>query len=245
MNDEPGASKLASTDGGLLPKAAVLCVGAAVISPCLSHLALATGQGLAVALAFAALQAVAAGLVLWRALPPGRMRAFAGLAPVALLLALAAGTLRSPAGGLLAAAGLSHAMLYMALLTLFGTSLRPPRTPLVTVFARRINKAFHPGMEGYTRAATVAWCVFFAGQVAVSAALLLLMPEAWRLFVTVLNLPLAVLMALAEYAVRRWRFRHETHTTLLATVRGVRSIAAGQTPAPRPAAAAPADGRLG
>jgi uncharacterized membrane protein len=203
----------------------------AVASPLASHLALAGGWDVA-ALPLAALQAVAAGVVLWGTLPTGRLRALAVVAPSLLLIALAAGAWRSPAAELLAAAGLSHAMLYAGLLTLFGASLSAGRTPLVTRLARRINPAFHAGMEGYTRAVTIAWCLFFAGQVMVSAALLALAPEAWRLFVTVLNLPLAVLMALAEYAVRRWRFRYESHTTLLATIRGVRPGTARRTSGP-------------
>jgi uncharacterized membrane protein len=202
----------------------------AVASPLASHLALAGGWGVA-ALPLAALQAVAAGLLLWGTLP-GRLRALAVMAPLLLVMALGAGTWRSPAAGLLATAGLSHAMLYAGLLTLFGASLSAGRTPLVTRLAQRINPAFHSGMEGYTRAVTIAWCLFFAGQVIVSAALLALAPEAWRLFVTVLNLPLAVLMALAEYAVRCWRFRNESHTTLLATIRGVRASTARRTSGP-------------
>lgn len=203
---------------------------AAVMSPLASHLALATGQGMAVALSLAALQAAAVSIVLWRALPSGRLRLLAALAPGALLLALAAGTLRSPAAGLLAAAGLSHAMLHAGLLALFAVSLLAGRMPLVTQFARRLNPAFHPGMEGYTRVVTFAWSLFFAGQLAASMVLLPLAPDAWRLFVTVLSLPLAALMALAEYGIRRWRFRQEAHTPLLTMIRGVRSGAVGRMP---------------
>ncbi len=175
------------------------------------------------ALPLAALQAVAAGVVLQGALPQGRMRALAVLVPLMLLLALGLGACRSPADGLLATAGLSHAMLNAGLFVVFATSLTAGRTPLVTRLARRLNPSFHAGMEGYTWAVTVAWCLFFAGQIVMSAVLLPLAPEAWRLFVTVLGLPLAALMALAEYGVRRWRFRNEPHTTLLATIRGVRA----------------------
>ncbi len=195
----------------------------AVVSPLVSHMALATGRGMAVALPLAVLQAAAVGIVLANALPTGRPRVLAALAPVTLLLALGAGALRSPADGLLAAAGLSHAMLHAGLLALFTASLLSRRTPLVTRFARRLNPAFHPGMEGYTRAVTLAWCLFFAAQLAASAVLLPLAPDAWRRFVMVLSLPLAGLMALAEYGVRRWRFRREAHTPLRTMIRGVRS----------------------
>jgi len=202
---------------------------AAVASPFASRAALATGWGMAAALPLAALQAVAAGVVLWGALQPGWWRALAVLAPAALLLALGEGAWRSPADGLLAAAGLSHAMLYAGLLIVFGASLLPGRTPLATRLARRLNTAFHCGMERYTRMVTVAWCLFFAGQIMASAVLAILAPEAWRTFVTVLNLPLAALMALAEYSARCWQFRNEPHTTLLATIRGVRASVAVRT----------------
>ena len=203
-------------------------LAALVASPFVSHAALATGWGLAAALPLAALQAVAVGVVLWGALPSGPWRALAMSAPAVLLLALGLGAGRSPEDGLLAAAGLSHAMLYAGLLTLFGSSLLAGRTPLVTWFARRLNTAFHSGMEGYTRAVTVAWCLFFAGQIVVSATLAILAPEVWRVFAMLLNLPLVVLMALVEYGVRRWRFRDVPHTPLLAMLRGVRASAIGR-----------------
>ncbi len=202
---------------------------AAVMSPVASHMALATGRGMAVALSLAALQAAAVGVVLWSALA-GRVRLLAVLAPAVLTMALAAGVSRSAVDGLLAAAGLSHAMLNFGLLALFAASLLAGRTPLVTRLARRLNPAFHPGMEGYTRAVTLVWCLFFAGQLAASIILLLLAPGSWQWFVTVLSLPLAVMMALAEYGVRRWRFRREAHTPLLTMIRGVRSGIAGRTP---------------
>ncbi len=205
-------------------------IAAAAVSPFATQAALATGWGMAAALPLAALQALAAGVVLRGALRPGWRRSLAVLAPLALLLALGMGAMRSPAMGLLAAAGLSHAMLYAGLLIVFGASLLPGRTPLVTRLARRLNPRFHTGMEGYTHAVTVAWCLFFAGQIVASAVLAMAAPDAWRTFVTVLNLPLLVAMALAEYGVRRWRFRDGSQTTLLATIRGVRASATGRLP---------------
>lgn len=209
----------------------MVLLGAAVASPFVSHMALATGVGLRLALPLAAVQAVAAGVVLWEAGPRWRLAAVLG--PGLLLGALALGSALSSADGLLAAAGLSHAMLYAGLLTLFGATMLPGRTPLVTVLARRVNPFFHPGMEGYTRAVTLAWCGFFAMQIVLSAALLLLAPVAWQPFVTVLNLPLTILMAVAEYAVRRWRFRNEPHPTALAMIRGLRAAAAARASGPR------------
>lgn len=203
----------------------VVLLSAAIASPLVSHMALATGQGTGLALGLAAVQAVAVGVVLWGALP-GRLRPLAVLMPGVLLLALGA-------GGVAGASGTVHAMVYGGLLVVFGRSLGAGQTPLVTMFARRLNPGFHAGMEGYTRAVTAAWCGFFAGQLVLSAVLLLLAPAWWRPFVTVLNLPLLAVMAGGEYAVRRRRFAGQPHTGLLATIRGVRAIA-------RPAPAAQA-----
>ena len=193
----------------------------------------------AAALPLTALQAVAAGVLL-RGVAPG-LPAAAVLAPIALLIALGVGAWHSAADGLLAAAGLSHAMLNAVLLAGFGASLAPGRVPLVTRFARRLNPAFHAGMEGYTRAVTIAWCGFFAIQLAGSAVLLMLAPETWRVFVTVLNLPSAILLALVEYGIRRRRFPGNPHTGLRAMVRGVRSFRKQSPATSLPAPASPAE----
>lgn len=197
----------------------------AVLSPVVSHLALVTNSGLALAVPIAAAQAVAVGLLL-RGAVPVRWRSAALLLPGTLLAALALGASRSAALGLLATAGLSHAMLYAALLGVFATSLAAGRTPMVTGFARRLNPRFRPDMEEYTRAVTVAWCGFFALQMVSSGLLLWLAPGSWQLFVTVLNAPLIGLMMGLEYAVRRRRFAGQPHTSLLDTIRGMRSGAA-------------------
>lgn len=185
---------------------------AALMSPLMTHAALASGWGARAALGFAVLQAGTVGLVLWGALGPGPARFAAPAASAMLLAAAAAGAAWSPEAGLLASAGTSHAVLYGGLLSLFGQTLRPGRVPLVTGLARRINPAFHAGMEGYTRAVTVAWCVLFAGQIGASAILLTAAPAWWVLFVTTLHAPLVLLAAAAEYGVRRWRFRGQ-HVT--------------------------------
>ena len=196
----------------------------AVGSPIASHIALAMGQGYGAAMAFAAAQAVAGGCLSWATLP--RWRWLGPVVALALLAALGIGDRRSAHAGLLAAAGLSHAMLYAALLAFFASTLLPGRTSLVTTLARRLNPTFHAGMGPYTRAVTVAWCLFFAAQLAASALLLAVAPALWGAFVTTLHAPLVLVMALGEYLVRRWRWRHEHYTSLADTVRGVRRIRA-------------------
>ncbi len=208
---------------GRLDRILPVAVAAAMVaSPLASHMALAFGQGYDAALALAAVQAVAAGFVLWPVLR-GRWRALAALGPAALLVGLGCGARRSAADGLLAGAGLGHAMLYAGLLALFGASLAPGRVAIVTRLARRLNPRFHAGMVPYTRGVTLAWCLFFALQLVASAALLALGRLGWwLLLVGSLNVPMVAGMALLEFAVRRWRFRHEHYTGLRETIRGVR-----------------------
>ncbi len=201
-------------------------VGMALACPLAGHLATALGRGYgpAVALGCAAAQAVASGTVLWLVL--GRHRRLGPLASALLLLALALGARHSARDGVLAAAGLGHAMLYGGLLALFAASLRRGHIALVTMVASRLNPRFHAGMVPYTRAVTLAWCLFFAAQLAASATLLALHAPLWPGFVSGLHAPLVLVMAGLEFLVRRWRWRHEHYTSLTETIGGVRRLMA-------------------
>ena len=208
----------------------------AVAAPLVGHLALSLGRGYGVALTLAAVQVIAVGVVLWNTWPGGR--AYGMGAVGAVLAALAWGAWTAPAAGLLVGAGLVHALLYAALLVVFVRTLWPGRTALLTTVASRLNPAFHAGMVPYTRAVTLAWCLFFAAQLAASATLLAIGSPLWPLLVTTLHAPLVFAMALAEFLVRRWRWRHEHYTSLPDTIRGVRRLMAQRAatpPAPRSA----------
>ena len=118
-----------------------------------------------------------------------------------------------------------HAAAYGCLLTWFATSLRQGHEPVVTEFARRMRRTMPSKVIRYTRRVTVAWCVFFAAQLAVSAALLLAAPVSiWSSFITLWNLPLVVAMGLAEFGCRWLLFRREPRTGLVATLVGLRHI---------------------
>jgi len=197
-----------------------LLAGAAA-SPLAAHMAIITGRGLLLAAVLAVAQAGVAVMVLPGVL--GRERR-GWVAVLVLIAALAWGGGRLLGHGIAAAAGLSHLAVFGGLLTVFALTLLPGQTPLATRFARRLDPGFHGGMEGYTRVVTLAWCLFFAGQILASALLLLLAPmRVWSWFINVLDLPLVAFMFGAEYGVRRLRFREHRHVPLPTLVRAVRA----------------------
>ena len=123
----------------------------------------------------------------------------------------------------LAVTGGCHAVAYSILLIWFGMSLRAGREPIVTGIARRLRQTMPDSVVHYTRIVTFAWCGFFACQLLVSAALLLLAPRAaWSAFVILLNLPLVATMTLAEFACRQILFRHQHPTGLAKTLSALR-----------------------
>lgn len=149
----------------------------------------------------------------------GIVLTLAGCATLALLIHLAA----APGRGLeiaLTALGIPHAAAYLFLLGLFGRTLARGREPLVTEIARRIHGTLEPEIVAYTRRVTLAWCLFCAAQLALSAALFVLAPlDIWSLFVNVLNVPLLALMFAAEYGYRVTRYPNHPRASLGATMR--------------------------
>jgi uncharacterized membrane protein len=117
-------------------------------------------------------------------------------------------------------AGVPHAAVYLYLLWLFGRTLRRGREPLITRLARRVRHSMSPAMEAYTRRLTLAWCAFFAGQLAASALLFGFAPlETWSLFINGLNLPLVALMFAGDYLYRRVRYRGEAQSSIATQIR--------------------------
>jgi uncharacterized membrane protein len=109
-----------------------------------------------------------------------------------------------------------HAAINLLLLGVFGRTLVRGREPLVTGIARRVHGSLRPHIESYTRSVTLAWCVFFAAQVVVSAILFATAPlDTWSLFVNVLSFPLIVLMFVGEYLYRIARFPDHPHVSIL------------------------------
>ena len=199
----------------------------AIAAPILGHAAPfldpVLNQGSGVQLACAAIQALAIGIVVAATAPPP-WRWLGAAIPAILLTGIAAGARHSPATGLLAAAGLTHAMLYTALLATFARSLAPGHEALVTRMARLANPNFHPGMVPYTRKVTAAWSALFAAQLAASAILLATEPDIWRAFVSGWHIATIPALMLAELLVRRIRFRHGNPSGLCATLQAIRAV---------------------
>src|SRR5216683_1184431 len=161
--------------------ASILAIAAFGLYSLLDHAALMTGTPLAAGLAFLQLCFVGAFL-LWRV--PYRHKWLAG---GLLCLMLAVFCWRSARPSLVVASAIPHTVAYLGLLAVFGTSLLSGRDALVTALARRMHGPISDDMAAYTRRLTWLWCAFF---------------------VNVLNLPLLVLMFVAEYAFRGFGLRN-------------------------------------
>jgi uncharacterized membrane protein len=137
----------------------------------------------------------------------------AGAAGAAFLLA------HGTDAGMAALYGVPHAVAYVFLLCLFGRTLARGREPLITRLARHTHGTLSPDMTRYTRRLTLAWCVFFAAQLATSALLLRFASiESWSLFINVLNFPLLGLMFAADYLYRMIRYRDSPQASIATAV---------------------------
>jgi uncharacterized membrane protein len=117
--------------------------------------------------------------------------------------------------GLLMVNGLSHAALNLFLLWLFGRTLVPGMEPLVSQISRHLTGDVRPHILVYTRQVTVAWCIYFALQVAISLLLYAYATfTAWSFFINVLNLPLLLLMFVAEKTYRVAHFPDHPRTSI-------------------------------
>ena len=203
----------------------ILARGLAVmLAPLAVHMILARRSGIPLPLAQAA-AALQVGAITWivagtvTGLTGWTRRLLAGMAMAAFLAAADVALKTS----LVAVAALSHGVIYLGVGLLFGLSLRPGREALVSRLARRVEPDLTPALMAYTRGVTWLWAGFCGAQIAVSALLLAAAPlPVWSIFVNVLGGPLIGLTFAAEYAVRRWRFRHVRMASLAETVRAFR-----------------------
>ncbi|HKR19253.1 MAG TPA: hypothetical protein VJS41_03840 [Stellaceae bacterium] len=105
--------------------------------------------------------------------------------------------------GFVTVSAFTHWAIYGGLLLTFGLTLRPGRDPLITAMARKLHGPISGELVIYTRRVTMAWCCFFAAQLATSITLFVLAPlVVWSFFVNVLDIPMVVAMYTAEYFCR-------------------------------------------
>ncbi|MDE2401445.1 MAG: hypothetical protein KGL90_07240 [Burkholderiales bacterium] len=112
---------------------------------------------------------------------------------------------------------LEHVGANLALGWMFGHTLLGGREPLVTRFARILRDGdMPPEVLSFTRGATLAWTLFFAGIATVSTALYLgASVAAWSTFSNLMSSPLVGLMFVGEYLVRRYKLRGIQHHSIL------------------------------
>lgn len=128
-------------------------------------------------------------------------------------------------------AALFHAVIQASLLRLFAGSLRPGHEPLVTMMARRIHGTLRPDITAYTRHVTLAWCLFFAFQLGLSASLLAagmtgwLPIRWWWIAVPDSCLPATLAMFVIEHAVRRRLITGFDHVGLRVVISAFRNRA--------------------
>jgi uncharacterized membrane protein len=115
---------------------------------------------------------------------------------------------------------LQQAGFYSIMAFTFGRSLRKGSMPLCTQIADKVHGPLSALELRYTRQVTVAWVIFFLGNVAANFLLFEFAPlSVWSVFVNFCSLPLILLMFAAEYAVRRRVLPQVQSSGLIATLR--------------------------
>ncbi len=179
-------------------------IAAIVAAPLAIHVAIATSTWTQLVVVIPVAQLLILGAIA-AIRDPARIK---WLGPIAILLGLACIGAERFGLGLSAMPGLPHGLAYAALLLGFGYTLLPGQEAILTRVVRAVRGPLPPELIVHTRHVTFAWCGFFAAQLVGSVALYFLAPlEVWSFFVNVLNLPLVVLMFVAEGAYRLFRFR--------------------------------------
>lgn len=198
--------------------------------PALVHLSVLTGSP---ALSGVALVALYCGFV-YPALARRRPWAWAGVA-----LAAAASALLVRQGAQLYALYLPPIVLPAAMALWWAPTLRPGRTPFVTGIAQALRGPLSPEHAAYTRGVTLLWvAVFVLLALAGAATALAGSPRLWSHVTNVLSPAFIGLVFVVEYAVRRWRLRHEPHPGFLTFLRQV--ARAGVRPGAGPGTRGPA-----
>lgn len=142
------------------------------------------------------------------------------LAWLALLAAAGASALVVGSGMTLYALYLPPILLPLAMLWWWSGTLRAGQVPFVTRVATAIRGPLPPDYAAYTRRVTQAWVAVFGLLAAAGIGFALFAPPAlWSLFTNFIAAAIIGAMFAAEYAYRRWRFRHMDHPGFIAFLR--------------------------
>lgn len=140
--------------------------------------------------------------------------------PAAILGAIILAVRGTASDAIIVASGVPFTIAYVGLIFLFGSSLLPGRTPVVSLLSERLGIVpLTPSILRYTRNVTILWSSFFAAQLTVCFVLYFTAPIAvWSFFVNVLNIPLNLAVFISEYSWRRLyypTFRHRSFTDIV------------------------------
>lgn len=114
-------------------------------------------------------------------------------------------------------------LIYLLLFWVFVRTLRAGEEPLIT----RISKIERGGsipadLLGYTRGLTELWSAFFILMALSSLVLAIFAPlHIWSFFSNILSYLLTAAFFIVEYAIRKWRFPHHSHSSPLKIARRI------------------------
>lgn len=126
---------------------------------------------------------------------------------------------------------LQHAGMQALLGLAFGRTLRAGEEPMVSRFAAIVHGRLSPALASYTRQVTWAWTLYFGAMTGLSLLLFWLAPVAvWSVFANLLNLPLVILMFVAEYAARLCLLERSDRAGPLEAIRAYRQASSRTLP---------------
>jgi uncharacterized membrane protein len=116
-------------------------------------------------------------------------------------------------------------LINLLLAVVFGSTLLPGATPLITQFSRIMKGTLDAKALRYTRRVTLAWVVFFTLMTLESVLLALYAPPwVWSLFTNFLNYLFLLLFFLAEYGLRVRLFPEQEHPGFIPFIRSLTKV---------------------
>lgn len=115
--------------------------------------------------------------------------------------------------------------IHLLLALVFGSTLLPGATPLITQFSQIMKGKLDAKALKYTRRVTLAWVIFFVVMALESVLLALYAPPlVWSLFTNFLNYLFLLLFFLVEYVLRVRLFPEQEHPGFIPFLRSLAKI---------------------